>query len=364
MSDLSQIRVCFIAGTLGRGGAERQLVYMLHALSRAGVQTRVLCLTHGEPFEREIRALGVPVEWVGASGSRLVRLYRIIRSLHREPADILQSVHFYTNLYAAIAARIVGARDIGAIRSNLTYEMETNGTLGWGQLHLPHHLIVNSSLARQRAIEHGISPNRIELVRNAVVMRGTNGKGSTHESDEVRVLFAGRLTAEKRPDRFLRVLSRVVKHLPKQKLRIKIAGDGPLRPHVEDLTGTLGLGSDRVEFLGEVEDMSSAYRETDLLMLTSDREGTPNVLLEAMAHSIPVAATRVGGVPEIVSNDRGFLADPGDEDALTAAAMQLVSDSSLRSKLGKSGYEYVARFHSLDALQVQLTDIYRKLSSQ
>ncbi len=108
MLNLDELKICFLAGTLGRGGAERQLVYMLSALKRAGVQTRVLCLTQGESFEDEIKRLGVPVEWVGASGSRLVRLRRIIRSLRREPAHVLQSVHFYTNLYAALAARAAG----------------------------------------------------------------------------------------------------------------------------------------------------------------------------------------------------------------------------------------------------------------
>jgi glycosyltransferase involved in cell wall biosynthesis len=371
MPDVSQLKVCFLAGTLGRGGAERQLVYMLRALARAGVGTRVMCLTRGESFEQEIKALGVPVEWVGASASRPARLCRIISSLRREPADILQSVHFYTNLYVAVAGRATGAREIGAIRNNLTSELKENGLLGRAQLHLPRHLIANSALARQRAIDRGISPAHVDLVRNAVSLRGPAVAPSEEarravdgEAGALNVLFAGRLTEQKRPDRFLRVLSRIVSRWPERRLKIRIAGDGPLRSHVAELTRTLGFAPQGVEFLGELEDMSGVYREADLLVLTSDWEGTPNVLLEAMAYGVPIAATRVGGVPEIIADGRGLLADPEDEDTLTGAAMRLIDDSQLRARLARGGHDYVARHHSLDALEQQLTDIYQRILSR
>jgi glycosyltransferase involved in cell wall biosynthesis len=337
---------------------------MLRALKQAGVSTRVLCLTRGEPFEQEILDLGVPVEWVGGSGLRPLRLYRIIQSLRREPADILQSVHYYTNLYVAVAGRLLGIREIGAIRSDLLGEIKANGIYGRWQLRLPRHLIANSELARQRAIETGIPSDRIGFVRNAVNIRESNGKKSEGDGRAVQVLFAGRLTEVKRPDRFLRVISKVVKRLPDQRLKIKIAGDGPLRADVTALARSLGLGEDGFEMLGELEDMSRVYQETDLLMLTSDQEGTPNVLLEAMSFGIPVAATRVGGVPEIIGDQRGFLSDPEDEEALTAAAVRLITDVRLRTRFGRMGQDFVARRHSLAALQAQLTGFYSKILSR
>jgi glycosyltransferase involved in cell wall biosynthesis len=362
MSDLSDVRVCFLAGTLARGGAERQLIYMLRALKQTGASIRLLCLTRGEALEGEVKALGIPVEWVGA-GARTTRLYRIIQSLRREPADILQSAHFYTNLYTAVAGRAVGIRNIGAIRSNLNNELEANGLAGRGDLFLPTHLIANSALARQRAITRGISPERIDLVLNAVEVESGNGKRDFKEQGTARVLFVGRLIQVKRPDRFLQVLSRVRQELPDRRVKAVIVGDGPLRPEVETLAKTLKLGPDQLELRGELENANGAYQEADLLMLTSDWEGTPNVLLEAMAHSLPVAATSVGGVPEILGDGRGLLADPGDEDALTGAAVRLLSDENLRARCGQQSREHVTRFHSLDALRTQLTSIYSKLLS-
>ena len=88
------MKVCFLAGTLGRGGAERQLLYMLKALKGRDISTKVLCLTSGEAFEREIRSLGVPVEWIGKASNRPLRLLTVVDRLRKYAADIIQSTHF------------------------------------------------------------------------------------------------------------------------------------------------------------------------------------------------------------------------------------------------------------------------------
>jgi len=364
MEDLENLEVCFLAGTLGRGGAERQLIYMLRSLKAAGVNTRVLCLTRGEPIEAELEAMGISVTWVGKSRWRPIRLLRIIQELRREPAKILQSAHFYTNLYVAVASRVLRIKGIGAIRSNLRSELEGNGLMGWWHLHLPQHLIANSELARNSAIEKGIRPQAVDFLRNAVEM-GENGTLKNRNSDApIQVLFAGRLCAPKRVDRFLRVMSKLIASRPDLKVKAAIAGDGPLRTGLERIALNLGLDHDQLEFLGELSDVRPLYQKSDFLMLTSDWEGTPNVLLEAMACGLPVVATRVGGVPEIIGVDRGFVVDPGDEVGLTAAMIKMVEDINLRTALGSKGQEYVKRFHSLNALKNQLIDIYKRVLSQ
>jgi glycosyltransferase involved in cell wall biosynthesis len=371
MFDPAKLRICFLAGTLGRGGAERQLVYMLRALIGAGVQTRVLCLTKGESFEKDIRALDVSVEYVSsASGSRAHKLVRIIRSLRHERADVLHSVHFYTNLYAATAGRFTGTREIGAIRSNLYSELSANGAMGRFHLRTPRHLIANSEFARDRAISAGIKPENIDVLPNVVEVEKTS-TGLTSELDDsngqdpksngkVRLLFVGRLTNEKRADRFLRVVSRVKREAPNYRVTAAIAGNGPLRPELEAMADSLGLENGALKFLGEREDMNAVYKKTDLLMLTSDYEGTPNAILEAMSNGLPIVATRVGGVPDILHKDRGMLVDPDDEDGFTTAALRLVTDPALRTKLGNAGREYVSRFHSPETLGNRLLTIYRK----
>src|SRR5689334_14904484 len=103
------ISVCFLAGTLGRGGAERQLVYMMRSLKADGrVTMRVLSLTRGEAYESDIRELGIPVTWVGRSASKAVRVAEIVRELRKHPADIVQCAQLFVNLYAVAGARACG----------------------------------------------------------------------------------------------------------------------------------------------------------------------------------------------------------------------------------------------------------------
>ena len=360
------MKVCFLAGTLARGGAERQLVYMLRALQSTGVSVRVLCLTRGEAFEEEVRQLGVAVTWVGRAKARRLRLLDIIRELRREPADVLQSSHFYTNLYVAAAGRILGRREIGAIRNNLTNEIAANGRLGRWHLAAPRHLIANSRMAYQRALAHGIAPHQLDFVPNALDAHCYGAaRRPTPDSPAamLTLLFVGRLTEQKRPERFLR-LAATLKHRRANRaprLKFLIAGGGPLKPPLERSAADLGLTGDDLSFLGECRCMKEIYRQADVLVLTSDYEGTPNALLEAMACGVPIVATAVGGVPELLGEGRGVLVAAHDEKGLAEAVYGLLEDTSRRTALSRRSRRYVVRCHSLEALATQLTGIYERI---
>ncbi|NLO26772.1 MAG: glycosyltransferase family 4 protein [Actinobacteria bacterium] len=361
MSRNDRIKVCFVVGTLGRGGAERQLIYMLGALKSRPVDIRVLCLTRGEALEAEIKDLGVSVEWVGSSPSRARRLAAIVRSLHREPADIVQSAHFYTNIYAAMAATLTGSRSIGAIRSNVLLEIKGNLPLGLAGLLLPDYLIVNSRPARRRVLERGRSPERVRMVKNAVDVRrfaGSHSERQCRSRDVLHLLFVGRLIPEKRVDRFLRLLERADRTFVDKRVEARIVGGGPERVPLENLRAELGLDPERVQFIGEVNDTAPHYSWADLLVLTSDLEGTPNVILEAMASGLPVLATAVGGVPDLLCHGGGLMVRPGSLDALFTALAQMVGDVGLVERLAREGRQYVARNHSLDSLRSQLSEVY------
>lgn len=359
-----RLNVGFLAGTLGRGGAERQLVYMLRALGRAGVATRVLCLTQGEPFENEIRSLGVPIDWIGRSGSRPIRLLNLIKSLRRHPVDILQSAHFYTNLYVAVAGRMSGTPHIGAVRNDLLSELSANGAMGRFHFLFPRNLISNSEVGLRRAVGHGFSRDRIHFVRNAVDVELFRKNGCSGACDRpLGILFAGRLVKQKRPELFLRVVKDVISKLPPGAAKAIIAGEGPLRPSLEKLAGQSGLSSDHIEFLGECSEMAEVYGRSDLLVVTSEHEGTPNVLLEAMACRLPIVATCVGGIPDILADGRGLLVEANDEEGLKSAVLRLSSDCRLRAELGRRGYEYVSNEHSINALGERLMGIYDRILS-
>jgi glycosyltransferase involved in cell wall biosynthesis len=354
------MKVAFLAGTLGRGGAERQLLYMLKALSKEGIDTRVLCLTQGEAFERDILYLGLRVECVGQSRNRLVRLGRLIQDLRKTPVDILQSTHFFTNMYAAMAGRAVGIPTIGAIRGDLMHAIDANGNLGQLHLRWPHHLIANSASAASNAVQRGIDPKRVDFVRNAVAL-GPERVKETSDGRKLNIIFAGRLVPLKRPEVFLKLASKLLADVPHQSLNFQVVGDGPIKEPMMILAEELRLSPDNVEFLGEVSDMENIYQRADILVLTSEHEGTPNVILEAMSHGVAVVATRVGGVPDIVPSECGILVEPDDLNGLFDSVSSLIFDDDLRERTGSNAREYVRKNHSIEYLQEKLTSIYVNL---
>lgn len=369
------MNVAFVVGTLGRGGAERQLLYALNALSGTPVKTRVLCLTRGEALEEEITRLEVPVDYVGARQSRRARLAAIVSSLRSRPTDIVHSSHFYTNLYAAVAAPIAGAVSIGSVRSDLRSELRANGIFGLAHLHAPRFLVANSEAASKRAALLGRASSRLFVLENAVDAErfsprrqltplefGLEGEphGATERDDReksLRLLLVGRLVPQKRVDRFLRVVQTLASYPNQIPVEARIVGGGPLRHSLEAQARGLATQGTQVSFLGEVSDPRPHYDWADLLILTSDNEGTPNVILEAMASGLPVVASAVGGVPRLLSAGGGILVPAGDEAGLANAAAAVRADPTLAERLGKEGRD-AALVRSGSLLARQLHRIY------
>lgn len=362
MRDLRGLKICFIAGTLGQGGAERQLYYILQELVRHGARPRLLCLTQGEFWEQHIAALGVPATWVGQTGSRLARLRRIVAELRRDTPDVVQSQHFYTNLYAAVAARVLGIPGIGAVRSDVISEVAAGGKFGMGRLSLraPRFVAANSRTGMYNAQAFGVAADRVAFLPNVVDTSRFAGR-LMPKPDRVRILTIGRLVPAKRFDRFLRVVADV-RHRAHVPLSATIVGDGPLRSELESLAATLGLGPDVLTFAGAADSTVHHYQQADVFVLTSDWEGTPNVVLEAMSSGLPIVATRVGGLEDLVPEGAaGALLDSWDEEGLAEAVLALVDAEVTRRAWGRAARTYVERHHAVAALAGHLRALYATL---
>lgn len=142
-----------------------------------------------------------------------------------------------------------------------------------------------------------------------------------------------------------------------------IAGDGPLREAVAGAARRAGLG-DRVHFLGWWEDLPALYADLDVVALTSRNEGTPVCLLEAMAAGVPVVATAVGGVPDLVrQGETGLLVPPADPAALAAALTALLADPERRSRLGLGGRRAAYPAYDVKTLLARVEALYRELAA-
>jgi glycosyltransferase involved in cell wall biosynthesis len=178
---------------------------------------------------------------------------------------------------------------------------------------------------------------KIEMVRLGVDISAF--RPADHTGDGVELLCVGRLSAEKGHHILLDALALVVAEYRAVTIRLRLVGDGPDRAALAQHAEKLGI-QEHVIFEGWAnhDRVLEFYQRADIFLLASFAEGIPVVLMEAMAMELPVVATWISGIPELVdSGQNGLLCAPGDADALAANIHKLISDPDLRKRLGAAG---------------------------
>jgi glycosyltransferase involved in cell wall biosynthesis len=171
-----------------------------------------------------------------------------------------------------------------------------------------------------------------------------------------RVVSVGRLKA---PKDYV-TLTRAFAALPSGSFEAMIVGDGPDRPEVENELVRLGLAK-AVRLLGERTDVSELLAGSDVFVLSSASEGLPLSVEEAMAAGLPVVASAVGGVPElVVDGETGFLVPPGEAERLAEALGMLLGDPALRRRMGRSGRARAEELFDLTAFRQAHVELYHR----
>ena len=185
--------------------------------------------------------------------------------------------------------------------------------------------------AKMHIVHCGVAPDRYgEEPSNGALLSRLDG-------NELRLLFVGRLAAVKGVPVFFEALTALLESYPK--IRVTLIGDGAERAELEAEADRLGL-SHVVDFSGykSQADVALALRETDIFVLPSFAEGVPVVLMEAMASRVPVVATRIAGIPELIEDGQsGLLVPPGDAQALASAISKIAESRDLRADMGQKG---------------------------
>lgn len=213
----------------------------------------------------------------------------------------------------------------------------------------------------------GVDRSRIHQLGNGVDMAQFRAAASRAQAKAVLavgsapfVLYVGRLSPEKNPDGLIAAWRAACDTLPPD-WRLVLVGDGPLRDALADRIQAEGL-ADRVLLAGQRSDVQLWMAAADAYVLPSHFEGLSNTLLEAMASGLPVVATRVSGVGELVeANGAGLVVDVGDVTALSDALIQLAGDAGLRDRLGQAGRAAVEAGYSLQAVARRHEAMYRDL---
>ncbi|MBL8187175.1 MAG: glycosyltransferase family 4 protein [Acidobacteria bacterium] len=177
----------------------------------------------------------------------------------------------------------------------------------------------------------------------------------------VRFGFAARVETKKGVREMIEAFAGLAQQNPN--VRLKVVGDGDQKPEIIERAKTLGV-AEACEFLptyvGEEERLRFMH-SIDVLLLPSYIEGTPNSIIEAMALSLPVVASAVGGIPDMVSEQSGRLVPAGDARALEQAMAEVAADAELRNQMGKVGRQHYEARYSPQAVVPMLLDAYEKM---
>ncbi len=213
----------------------------------------------------------------------------------------------------------------------------------------------NLDVPRDRAIE--VIPNFVDTRRFAPA---PDGPGVTDARSAVLV-HVSNFRSLKRVDDVVAIFAEARRRAPERAMTLQLVGDGPERERIRGLVRAAGL-DESVHFLGERTDLPAVLRSADLFLLPSETESFGLAALEAMSCGVPVIASRVGGVPEVVvDGETGLLAPVGDVAAMAAHVVRLLADAPLRARLGAAARRRAETVFPLEATVERYEALYRRL---
>ena len=312
-------------------GGERQVLLLARNLAQQGVEN-VLAVDPAGVLGGRAEASGLATvrfrARVDADPAAVLAGVRMIRSVR---PDLLHLHTARAHGAAGLSARIAGFRPVLVTRR---VELPVRGPWGrWKYRRLADHYIAISAAVEAALRAGGVPGSRITRIPSGVELPAAPYPPRAGEAWTVGTLAA--FTPQKDPATWMETVGRVAAALPEA--RFAWAGDGELRRSTEVAMGK-SAASGRVRFPGFLEDPELFWRSVDVFFLPSAFEAMGTVLLDAMARGIPVVATRVGGIPEVVRHEReGLLAPPGDAAALATALLELRRRPELARRLGEAG---------------------------
>jgi len=366
-----------LVNCLGLGGTERQLVELLRRLEPQAVAARLACLQKKGEFLESVLALGLDPPEFGLRGSllrpnTLLQALRLAAWLRRSGASLLHCHDFYSNLLGSLAARIAGVPWIVSRRDLGVWTGPAHARLLAMVTRRAPFVLCNSDAVRDLVVHReGADPARVRVIPNGIDLERFDREAAASPRPPVEglrpeapvvALVANMKHGVKGHGDFLLAAASVARALPAA--RFLLVGDGGLRPELERRARELGLGSAAI-FTGRRTDVPSLLSRCTAAVSSSRSEGLSNAIMEAMAASLPVVATAVGGNVELVRDGRtGFLVRPGDASQLAARLVDVLRDPGLAARLGHAGRRRVEDEYSARRLGERLQMLYAEIAGR
>ncbi|HEX7709022.1 MAG TPA: glycosyltransferase [Thermoanaerobaculia bacterium] len=364
-----RIRLLWLIDSLNVGGAESLILPFARALDPRRFALTVCSLTtiNGNQLKASIEDAGLKTVNLEARSLRDFRAFRrLLGMLRTESFDLIHAHLTYASIWGALAGRLARVPTVASLHvappgsgsDGLRDRLMRFALSRWAA----RTIAVSDSLRTQYLAAGGLDERRVVTIHNGI---------ETGPFNRPRIECRARIKEEfgipqdvlllvcvsvLRPGKGIDVLLQAATLMPES--HILIVGDGAMRAEWERLAVALGL-ADRVRFAGHRSDISQWLAGGDILVHPSLADAFPTVLLEAMAAGLPVVASHVGGIPEIVVHGRtGLLVPPGNPDALAAAVRSLGTGPPASREMGTEGRRIVDEQFSTDAWTARIEALY------
>lgn len=359
-------RVLTVIDSLLAGGAERVAVELACALDRDCFTPHVLVTRGTGPLQSLLDEAQVDYTVLDRSRRLDRRAWRTALKLARQ-SDLIHAHKFGSNAWGAMLARrahvplITHEHNFSPTESRLRTLVNRRYIAATSQ----RVLCVSATVAEAEQAR-GIPEALLQVVPNAVQLDAALSRDDARAELGIKTQSAvigivGRLRPEKAHDVLIRAFGELVRS--GLDVRLCVVGDGPCRADLKHLAATLGV-SQRIIWAGERRSAARLASAFDMSVICSHWEGLPLAALESLAASVPLVATRVGALPELIGDDAGMLVAPGDDAALSQALRALVCDPERARSLGRTGKQRIAAQYAFQPWVDSITSMYDAVLGQ
>lgn len=357
-------RVVHVASGREWRGGQNQVRLLAGALARRGATDQLVITGRGTELARRLESAAIPLRtptWGSSLDPRV--LIATIRESRRgsrhNPATILHAHDAHALVLAGMAARFTDARLV--VTRRVDFHLRRPGF--WVRA---DQVVAISGAIRAILLQDGVRPERVTVVHSGIdaaevraatpfgIRQRLGLPGETKIAVNVAALVGHK-------DQFTLVAAAATLRERRPELHWVVAGEGPLRAALEKQIVDENV-TDRVHLLGNIPSAWGLIAESDVFVMSSREEGLGTSVLDALALNVPVAATRAGGIPEILGDGAGLLVPTGDAAALGKAVETLLTDQPQREVVLAAGARTLPRF-SADAMADGMLAVYRSLIS-